>query len=189
VINRNNTGERWEARVSGLRDKIRAAKKLAAQGRVTAALKMLGTLRQLHPKNALVWLESAFAMDRLGREAQAIPLYERAISLGLEDMAMRDALVCLGSSLRTVGRAREAVKYLAQAQKQFPGDVVVELFLALGYHDVRQPTHALRLTALACLRESGDRGLAAYRDVLKRKFNSLGRNRSTRRRGTAVKSR
>jgi Flp pilus assembly protein TadD len=150
---------------------------------------VLSTLRELHPKSAPVWLESAFALDRLGREAQAIPLYERAIALGLEGSALRDALVCLGSSLQTVGRAKEAVRYLAQAQKQFPGDVVVELFLALGYHDVQQPTHALRLTALACLRESGNRGLAAYRDVLKRKFHSLGKNGASRANGAGARVR
>jgi Flp pilus assembly protein TadD len=156
-----------------IRKQIQNAKKLFSRGRRAAAVRDLQTLRQLHPKNAMVWLESAFALDRLGREAQAIPLYERAIALGLKGMSLRNALVCLGSSLRTIGRAREAVRYLARAQKQFPGDVVVELFLALGYHDVQQPTQALRLIALACLRESSNRGLAAYRDVLKRKFRAL----------------
>jgi tetratricopeptide (TPR) repeat protein len=133
-------------------------------------------LRKLHPKTAVVWLESAMALDRLGREAEAIPMYERAILLGLEGTQLRDALVCLGSSLRTVGRSPEAVRYLEQARKQFPDDVVVELFLALGYHDLSQVTSALRLAAMACLRESGSRSLAGYQKVLKRKYHSLGRN-------------
>ena len=133
-------------------------------------------MRQRYPRQAGVWLESALALDRLGREEQAIPFYERAIRLGLSGSALCDALICLGSSLRNVGRVRDAVRKFQQAKRRFPGDVVVELFLALGYHDAAQATEALRLTALACLRESGDRNLEPFRGVLRRKFRSLGRN-------------
>ncbi|MGA3066070.1 MAG: tetratricopeptide repeat protein [Tepidisphaeraceae bacterium] len=144
--------------------------------RAASGLRQLAALRRRYPDVAEAWLESAFALDRLGREDEAIPLYEQAIRLGLDGSALRDALICLGSSLRTVGRAREALRRFQQARRRFPRDVVVELFLALGYHDTRQPTDALRLTALACLRESGDSGLAPFRDVLKRKFRTLGKN-------------
>jgi tetratricopeptide (TPR) repeat protein len=150
-----------------MRQKIRAAR----------GLRDLAQLRQKYPRAADVWLESAQALDRLGREEQAIPFYERAIRLGLSGSALRDALICLGSSLRTVGRVQEAVRRFQQAKRRFPDDVVVELFLALGYHDAAQATEALRLTALACLRESGNRNLKPFRSVLRRKFRSLGRNR------------
>jgi tetratricopeptide (TPR) repeat protein len=149
-----------------LREEIRAA----------VGLRGLAQLRRRYPRAADVWLESALALDRLGREEQAIPFYERAIRLGLSGYPLRDALICLGSSLRTVGRVQEAVRRFQQARRRFPGDLVVELFLALGYHDTRNATGALRLTALACLRESGDRNLAPFRSVLKRKFSSLGKN-------------
>jgi tetratricopeptide (TPR) repeat protein len=148
-----------------VRDEIRAA----------SGLRGLAQLRRRYPQVAEVWLESALALDRLSREQEAIPFYERAIRLGLSGSSLRDALICLGSSLRNVGRVREAVRRFQQARKRFPGDLVVELFLALGYHDNQQPTDALRLTALACLRESPDPELAPFRQVLERKFRSLGK--------------
>jgi len=144
--------------------------------RAAPGLRQLATLRRRYPRVAAVWLESAFALDRLGREEQAIPFYDRAIRMGLDGNSLRDALICLGSSLRTVGRAQDAVRRFQQARKRFPNDVVVELFLALGYHDTQQATDALRLTALACLRESGSSGLAPFRDALRRKYRSLGKN-------------
>jgi tetratricopeptide (TPR) repeat protein len=161
--------------VADVQKQIRDASNLLARGRRAAGLRQFEQLRAEYPKSASVWLESAFALDRLSREEEAIPLYERALQLGLQGTAQRDALVCLGSSLRTVGRSEEAVRYLKQARKQFPSDVVVELFLALGYHDISQVTHALRLAAIACLRECDSRNLAGYGDVLKRKYSSLGK--------------
>jgi Flp pilus assembly protein TadD len=157
-------------------NQIRHARELFGCGRRAAALRTFETLRELYPDDASVWLESAFALDRLGREAQAIPLYEQAIALGLNGSMLKDALVCLGSSLRTVGRSREAVRFLTRAHKQFPEDIIVELFLALAYHDIQLPTRALRLVATACLRDSKSQELAAYRGVLKRKYRSLGGN-------------
>jgi tetratricopeptide (TPR) repeat protein len=142
--------------------------------RAARGLRQLATLRRRYPRVAAVWLESGFALDRLGREQQAIPFYEQALRLGLDGPLLRDALICLGSSLRTAGRARDALRRFQQARRRFPNDVVVELFLALGYHDMRRETDALRLTALACLRESVNSGLAPFRDVLRRKFRSLG---------------
>ena len=125
--------------------------------RAARGLRQLATLRRRYPRVAAVWLESGFALDRLGREQQAIPFYEQALRLGLDGPLLRDAL-----------------RRFQQARRRFPNDVVVELFLALGYHDMRRETDALRLTALACLRESVNSGLAPFRDVLRRKFRSLG---------------
>jgi tetratricopeptide (TPR) repeat protein len=153
-----------------------AERRVREEIRAAGGLRGLAQLRRRYPRVAGVWLESALALDRQGREEQAIPFYERAIRLGLSGSSLRDALICLGSSLRTVGRAQEAVRRFQQARRRFPGDLVVELFLALGYHDTRQETDALRLTALACLRESGDRKLDPFRSVLRRKFRSLGKN-------------
>src|SRR5579863_5177134 len=57
-------------------------------------------------------LQAAFRLVGAAREAEAIPLYKRAIRAGLKGESLRDALVCLGSSLITVGKAKEAVRYL-----------------------------------------------------------------------------
>ncbi len=121
----------------------------------------------------MVWLHSALALDRRGREAEAIRLYQRALRLGLMGLALRDAFVCLASSLREVGKSRAALGWLLRAQSRFPNDKVVRLFLALTYHNLGQETKALKLLATAYLDDTKDRDLKSYRSALHRKFKSL----------------
>jgi Flp pilus assembly protein TadD len=117
-------------------------------------------------------LESAFQLDNRGKEAQAIPLYRQAIRAGLSGAALRDAMVCLGSSLRTIGQLAAARRILLKARKQFPGDPVVVLFLALVEHDAGHVPLALRQVAHLYLSTSADPGVAKYRAVLGRKFHA-----------------
>jgi tetratricopeptide (TPR) repeat protein len=116
-------------------------------------------------------LESAQALDRQGNEAQAIPLYRQAIRLGLSGKPLRDALVGLGSSLRTTGQLDAARRHLLQARRTFPGDPVVILFLALVEHDAGNAVKALRQVAHLYLHESRHPDLANYGAVLRRKFH------------------
>ena len=76
-------------------------------------------------------LSEALSVDAAGREQEAIPLYRLAISRGLAKKDLHTALVCLGSSLRTVGQSKAAITTLRKARRLFPRDVVVILFLAL----------------------------------------------------------
>ena len=62
---------------------------------------------------------------------------------------------------------------LKRAIRRFPKDVVVKFFLALGYHDAGEETQAIRLLALACLRELNDGDLAGYHRTLQSKFRAL----------------
>lgn len=70
--------------------------------------------------------------DRKGEEAEAIPEYERAISLGLSGDHRRGALLGLGSSLRNVGRGADAVRTLRGAVEEYPQDACMRCFLALA---------------------------------------------------------
>jgi len=132
------------------------------------------------PSNVKILLDSAFALDRRGREAQAIPIYKDAIRLGLKGSALRDAWVCLGSSYRAVGRLAEAKRCLERASKLFPHDPLPKLFLALTLHDIGEKTAALRLLGTLYLNDSKNRGVAAYRRTLRAKFMALARHVKSR---------
>ena len=70
--------------------------------------------------------------DRAGREAEAIPCYEEALSLGLTDPQRRRALVGLGSSYRNVLRHADAISTLSGAADEYPDDPALKVFLALA---------------------------------------------------------
>lgn len=112
----------------------------------------------------------ACACDREGREAAAIPLYVAALKAGLDGDDRAGALLGLGSSLRNVGRPRDAARLLAAACHAYPDHLAMRLFLALALHDAGLHRDALRIAldvALACGKFDGyERALADYRDSL-----------------------
>lgn len=121
-------------------------------------------------------LESAFALDRAGKERQAIPFYRQALRMGLSQSQTRDALTCLGSSLETVGELRAAIQVLQRARRMFPQDEVVTLFLALAHARAGQWDLACRQLADRLMKLSSDREILVYRPVLSRKYHALRRN-------------
>jgi tetratricopeptide (TPR) repeat protein len=76
--------------------------------------------------------DEACAHDRAGREAEAIPCYEEALSLGLPDPWRQQALLGLGSSYRNVLRHADAIAVLQDATVEYPDDAALTVFLALA---------------------------------------------------------
>jgi tetratricopeptide (TPR) repeat protein len=118
--------------------------------------------------------ERACACDRNGLEQEAIPHYEAALRLGLDDDLLPGALLGLGSSLRNVGRADDAVAVLADACR-FPDDAALALFRALALASAGRCQQALGETIrLAAARIDAPevrryrRALDAYADELAR---------------------
>lgn len=124
---------------------------------------------------ALSALNKAFSLDAAGQERQAIPFYRKALAGGLAGDDLHAALVCLGSSLRTVGQTKAGIRTLQKARLQFPKDVTVTLFLALAHYDNGQRDLAVRQLGDALLKESSQPRLAGFRRVLSRKYHALRR--------------
>ena len=92
-------------------------------------------------------LEQAFAYDREGYEAEAIPHYEAAIAAGLPDELLVKAMLGLGSSLRNVDRNDESVRILQDAVGRFPDDRALPVFLAFSLWTAGRRGEALALLA------------------------------------------
>ena len=65
---------------------------------------------------AIAHFELALFHDNNGREAEAVPHYEAAISLGLDKKRNAEALAWLASSLYKTGRPHDAIQRLMQAR-------------------------------------------------------------------------
>ena len=65
---------------------------------------------------ALAHFELALFHDNNGREAEAVPQYEAAISLGLDKKRNAEALAWLASSLYKTDRPHDAIQRLMQAR-------------------------------------------------------------------------
>lgn len=97
-----------------------------------------------HPDDPRAAYEYASAFDFAGREAEAAPLYERALAGGLEPDIERQATIQYASTLRNLDRAAEAVDLLRAAAARYPGDAAVTAFLALALSSAGNHPAAVR---------------------------------------------
>jgi hypothetical protein len=114
-------------------------------------------------------LEQAFAYDRKGLEAEAIPHYERAIAAGLDDEQLAKAMLGLGSSLRNVDRFDESVTVLEDAVARFPDHQSLPVFLAFSLWSAGRGNEALALLARRLGDGTGyERAIGEYADDIAR---------------------
>ncbi len=66
----------------------------------------------------MYFFEYASALDFLGKETEAIPLYQRALELGLSGKKKTQAEIQLGSSLSVTGRNESAISILSRVLKE-----------------------------------------------------------------------
>ena len=93
--------------------------------------------------------EWASVHDFLGHEAEAIPLYRRALSLGLDETRRSKAQIQLASSLRNLGDASEAIRILEGMESGGNTGDAQQAFLALALFDAGRSGDALRVALMA----------------------------------------
>lgn len=132
----------WESRVAAA---------WASMDRIDIVQRMQALAAELDPADPVGPFELAGAYDATGREAEAIPLYERALAAGLCGERRRRAVIQLASSLRNVGRLPHSVALLrAETAVDGPLHDEVRAFLALALLDTGRDREAVAtlLTAL-----------------------------------------
>jgi hypothetical protein len=96
--------------------------------------------------------ERAGSFDSTGHSDRAVPLYRRALELGLDGVRRRRAVIQLASSLRNLGRADESVVLLTAERDRQSDDLddAVSATLALALADTGREREAVSV-ALAAL--------------------------------------
>lgn len=114
--------------------------------------------------------ERAGARDSAGLEAEAEPLYRRALDLGLPEHLRVQAVIQLASTLRNLGRVAESLELLA-AETENAGPLVdaVSAFYALSLASAGDPLSAtsVALQALAPHLPRYGRAVTAYAEELR----------------------
>jgi tetratricopeptide (TPR) repeat protein len=134
--------EDWEARLAALwaaLDELPEGEFLARMAAVTG---------ELGDDSAVAAFERGGAFDSTGHPDEAVPLYRRALALGLTGIRRRRAVIQLSSSLRNLGELPEALALL-QAERQRGSDELddaVVACLALVLADFGREREALSLT-------------------------------------------
>ena len=139
-------GPDWEKRLSHL---WRALDDTAPVDFIAQMQTLIDELPTGHPVGMF---ELAGTFDSLGQEAQAEPLYRRALAAGLPGNRRRRAVIQLASTIRNLGRAQESADLLAHEREAVNDDLddAVVAFLALTLTDLGREREAVAL-ALAAL--------------------------------------
>jgi len=109
---------------------------------------------ELPADSGVAAFERACAFDSTGHSDRAVPLYQRALELGLDAERRRRSIIQMSSSLRNVGRVSEAVALLTEEREQ-PSDQLddaVSATLALALVDSGREREAVSVALVALAR-------------------------------------
>lgn len=139
---------------------------LKAEGRIEEA-RQHGLLQLVeHPQHAELHYEVAGLHDNLGRETQAIPLYQKAIALGLSETSLRGAWLGLGSSYRSTGQYAEALAAFEQGQARFPDANEFRVFSAMARYNLGQHKEGMETLLRVLAETTADPALVIYRRAM-----------------------
>lgn len=144
----------WEERVSAYWGSV------SREDPERAVEQMRALIAQRPEGDPAALFEWASVHDYLGREAEAIPLYQEALARGLEGERRPQALIQLASSLRHTGRPAQAAELLRQAPEDASTGSASQAFLALALHDCGRSEEALRIALVALARHLPQYGRA-----------------------------
>jgi tetratricopeptide (TPR) repeat protein len=144
-----------------------------AHGQLNQLLPRLQDLDARHPNVAEIAYQIAWNCDTLGRHEQALASYEKAIALGLPPNELSNALIGLGTTLRTLGQLDRSAEVLRSGKLQFPDNREFDVFLSLTLHAQGQSAEALRLTIETLIETTEDPGLTAYGRAIRHAASKL----------------
>jgi tetratricopeptide (TPR) repeat protein len=154
----------WEHRVA----KLWASIDDYSEAEFLARMEQLAA--ELPADSGVAAFERASSLDSTGHSDLAVPLYRRALELGLPGQRRRRAVIQLASSLRNLGQATESVALLRSEQEAGSDDLddAVSAFLALALVDLGREREAvaLALTALSRHMTRYRRSLANYAKLI-----------------------
>ncbi|MCS3457205.1 tetratricopeptide repeat protein [Aeromonas rivuli] len=139
---------------------------LRVEGRIEEA-RQHGLLQLIeHPLHAELHYEVASLHDMLGREAQAIHLYQQAITLGLAGSSLRGALLGLGSSYRSLGQHEAALVTLEQGLALFPQASEFTAFRAMVHYNQGRHKEACEALLGLLAQSTADPSLTPYKGAM-----------------------
>lgn len=89
-----------------MEDKLLKAIQLRKDNKPDQALTLLAELLKSNPDDPNVNYQMAWTCDFMGKESEAVPFYEKAISNGLSGEDRKGAMLGLGSTYRCFGPYR-----------------------------------------------------------------------------------
>ena len=141
-------------------------KQLRAEGSFGRTMDFLNDVLNDQPNDPLVHYQIAWTHDALGKESDAAPAYEKAISLGLSGENLEGAYLGLGSTYRCLGDYKNSERVLKKGISLFPENGALKVFYALTQFNLKNYSAAMDLVLKELIRTSADEKIKSYRRAL-----------------------
>ncbi|MCJ8008718.1 tetratricopeptide repeat protein [Lederbergia wuyishanensis] len=145
---------------------LEEAIELRNSGSHLEANELLVRLAEKFSTNADVQYHCAWSFDVLGKEAEAVPYYELALKLGLNDSDAKGAFLGLGSTYRTLGEYEKAGRVLEEGINRYPDFLALRVFQAMTLYNVKNYEKAMEMMLLTLTQTSSDESIQSYRKAI-----------------------
>lgn len=146
--------------------KLEEAIQLRSEGEFEKSNVLLSKLVLECPEDALVNYQYAWSFDVLGLEADAVPYYEKAIQLGLDDTNAIGAFIGLGSSYRALGKYEKSQTVLEKGIENFPENNAMKTFYAMTLYNVGEHREAMEILLTNLAYTTNDSEILSYKRAI-----------------------
>ncbi|MCK6599044.1 MAG: tetratricopeptide repeat protein [Bdellovibrionaceae bacterium] len=150
-----------------MEDKLLKAIQLRKDNKPDQALTLLAELLKSNPDDPNVNYQMAWTCDFMGKESEAVPFYEKAISNGLSGEDRKGAMLGLGSTYRCLGEYQKSLKVFDQAIKDFTEDRSLKVFRALTLYNIGKSEDSVGELLVQLLDTTNDQSIKTYEKALR----------------------
>ncbi|WP_409299855.1 tetratricopeptide repeat protein [Peribacillus sp. SCS-155] len=146
--------------------KLSEALMLRKEQRYKESNEILVALTEKYPENGTFQYQCAWSFDVMGKETEAVPYYEKAISLDLTATELAGAYIGLGSTYRTIGDYTKSYDLLKRATTIFPENQALKVFLAMTLHNLGRYSDGMQILLTLLADTSADTNIQNYKRAI-----------------------
>lgn len=146
--------------------KLEEAIELRKEGKLKESNEILINLAKDYPNNSVVNYQCAWSFDILGLEKEAVPYYEKAISIGLPEKDLQGAFLGLGSTYRTLGQYQKSKEVFEKGLSKFTEDRAMKVFYAMTLYNLNEHSKAMEILLTNLAQTSSDKNIKTYKRAI-----------------------
>lgn len=147
-------------------DWLEKTKKLRSEGSFEKTMEHLSKVLLERSHDPVVHLQIAWTHDSLGKETDAVSAYEKAIELGLQGEELKDALLGIGSTYRTIGEYQKSKEAFEKGLVAFPNFRPFRVFLSLTLYNLGEYSASMEILIKQLVETTSDQSIRDYERAL-----------------------
>lgn len=145
---------------------LEMAIELRKEGKLRESNEILVKLADIYPDSSVINYQCAWSFDVLSLEKEAVPYYEKAISIGLPEKDLQGAFLGLGSTYRTLGQYQKSKEVLEKGLAKFTEDRAMQVFYAMTLYNLNEHSKSMEILLTNLAQTSLDENIKNYKKAI-----------------------